>query len=158
MSPVTALTGKDEFVNTSDGWVGATQLKPNGEARGIAVEPGGSVFLSEEEQILTANAPRDDADNPFANGAFVLARRAVEVAQRRPWGAHVAPKEPDETPLEPAEEDTGAEEETGATPAPQEEPPEGERAPGEEVATPEAVTAGPARMATKKTPAPRGRR
>lgn len=151
MSPVTALTGKDEFINTSDGWVGVSTLKPNGEARGAAVEPGGSVFLSEEEQILTANAPRSDEDNPFANGSLVLARRAVDVPNRRPWGEHPGAPEPDETPVEPEEE------ETGAAPAPQEEPPEGERAPGEEVATPEAVTAGPAQMAAKKTPTPRKR-
>jgi hypothetical protein len=56
---------KQQFRNTTDGWIGAVQISVKGEELGVAVEPGGTVWLSEAEQILTANAPRDPADNPF---------------------------------------------------------------------------------------------
>jgi len=118
-----SITTKDEFINTTDGWLGVVQLNHLGQALGASVEPGGSVFLTEEEQILTANAPREDKDNPFANGALKLRTRAVEIRNRRPFGA---PEEPDET-------------ETGATPQPEGEPELGSAAAGEEVATPKAT-------------------
>lgn len=138
----TSLTSKDEFVNTTDGWVGVVELDHLGQAKGGAVEPGGSTFLNEEEQILTANAPRMDADNPFANGALQLKTRSVDIKQRRPYGGgEIIP-----TPAEREEE------ETGAPPLPAGEAPEGSSAPGEEVATPEAAK--PATMTAK----PRRRR
>lgn len=129
MALATTISSKDEFVNTSSGWIGAVQVDHNGRAMGVSVEPGGSIFLSEEEQILTANAPRMDEDNPFINGALELRTRAVEIRNRRPFGAQAA-----EAKAAPAEA-----EETGATPAPEAAPPQGSAAPGEEVATPEAA-------------------
>jgi hypothetical protein len=127
-----SITEKDEFVNVSDGWVGVTTLRPNGDQRGIAVEPGGSTFLTEEEQILTANAPRDDKDNPFANGMLKLRRKAVEIRNRRPFGVQAGEIDEDPEPRVPDEE-------TGATPVPVQDPPIGAPAPGEEVATPAAA-------------------
>lgn len=56
---------KQQFKNTTDGWVGVTVIGPKGEDRGAAVEPGGTVWLSEPEQVLTATAPRRPEDNPF---------------------------------------------------------------------------------------------
>lgn len=56
---------KQQFSNATDGWIGAVQISVKGEEVGVAVEPGGTVWLSEAEQILTANAPRRAADNPF---------------------------------------------------------------------------------------------
>lgn len=56
---------KQQFQNTTDGWIGAVQISVKGEELGVPVEPGGTVWLSEAEQILTANAPRDPAHNPF---------------------------------------------------------------------------------------------
>lgn len=139
MAIPTSLTSKDEFVNTSDGWVGVVQLDHLGQAKGQAVEPGGSTFLSEEEQILTANAPRLDEDNPFANGTLALKTRAVEMVNRRPYGEHagIALAEADEPEVDTSE--------TGAAPPPAGDPPEGTRLPEEEVATPDA----PARMGPK---------
>jgi len=142
---------KDEFRNTSDGWLGVTMIDGRGDPRGIAVEPGGSVWLSEDEQIATANAPRSDGDNPFVNGSLELVARATEVKNRRPFGTNpgVQPTAPQvkQEPVRPAEEDTGVTvmnpggipEETGATPVPNTEPEVGQAAPGEEVATPSAV-------------------
>jgi hypothetical protein len=42
----TTITSKDEFTNTTDGWIGAVQIDHTGKAVGVSVEPGGSVFLS----------------------------------------------------------------------------------------------------------------
>lgn len=56
---------KQQFVNNDAGWVGAVVIGPKGDELGVAVEPGGTVWLSEPEQILTANAPRRPEDNPF---------------------------------------------------------------------------------------------
>lgn len=56
---------KQQFVNNTQGWVGVTVIGPKGDERGAAVEPGGTVWLSEPEQVLTANAHRRAEDNPF---------------------------------------------------------------------------------------------
>lgn len=62
MSPVIE---KQQFKNTTEGWIGAVQISVKGEELGVAIEPDGTVWLSEPEQILTANAPRRAEDNPF---------------------------------------------------------------------------------------------
>lgn len=140
------LTSKDEFRNTTDGWIGAVVLGTHGEHQGIAVEPHGVVWLSEEEQILTANAPRSDEDNPFLPRAFErrdpntqdvveegirppleLVRRGVEIKNRRPFGAQALEEEV-ATPVEPDDDEEQAAE-------------EGSQAPEEEVATPDAAPA-----------------
>jgi hypothetical protein len=130
----TSITDKDEFRNMTSGWLGVVEINHEGRAMGTSVEPGGSCFLSEEEQILTANAPREDADNPFANGSLKILRRGLEIRNRRPFGGIETVSE---TGVEPTPELTP--EETGATPAPQDAPALGVTAPGEEVATPSAV-------------------
>lgn len=56
---------KQQFKNETGGWVGAVVIGPRGDDRGVGVEPGGTVWLSEAEQRLTANAPRRPEDNPF---------------------------------------------------------------------------------------------
>lgn len=56
---------KQQFRNNLNGYVGVVVISPKGEDRGASVEPGGTVWLSEAEQTLTANAPRDPKDNPF---------------------------------------------------------------------------------------------
>lgn len=56
---------KEQFRNMSGGFIGAVVIGPKGDEKGIPVEPDGTVWLSEEEQILTANAPRLPKDNPF---------------------------------------------------------------------------------------------
>lgn len=81
-----SATLKDEFENTTQGHIGVITLDPNGKERGIAVRPGATIWLTEAEQILTANAPRRDEDNPFANGQLVLKTKASDVKNRRPIG------------------------------------------------------------------------
>lgn len=129
---------RDEFVNESGGFLGVITITARGDRRSFSVPPGESVWLSEEEQIETANAPRSDADNPLVNGSLRLRTKAGEVKNRRPLrpepGAEVTP--PTREP-EPEPEVV----ETGATPPPAGDAEEGEFADGEEVATPEAATA-----------------
>jgi hypothetical protein len=67
MSPI----DKQQFRNQTDGWIGAVAIGPKGDDRGVAVEPGGTVWLSEAEQVLTANAPRRPQDNPFIEQTLV---------------------------------------------------------------------------------------
>lgn len=63
---------KQQFKNNTSGWIGATVIAPNGQERGISVEPEGTVWLSEAEQVLTANAPRKAKDNPFIEQTQVV--------------------------------------------------------------------------------------
>lgn len=127
-----ATVTRDLFRNDSGGWQGVVTIEPGGGHRAISVAPGHEVWLTKEEQVLTANAPRTEGDNPLINGALTCVTEAAEVATRRPLrpGAAVA-----ETPEEPP----APEEETGAPPQTPGAPNEGERAPHEEVGTPEAA-------------------
>lgn len=77
---------KDEFRNETKGFVGVVTIDPLGKEKGVAVRPGLTIWLSEAEQILTANAPRHDKDNPFTNGSLSLVTRAADVKNRRPIG------------------------------------------------------------------------
>lgn len=61
---------KQQFRNESGGWIGVVLIGPKGDEQGHAVEPGQTVWLSEPEQILTANAPRRPEDNPFVAQTF----------------------------------------------------------------------------------------
>jgi hypothetical protein len=149
MASTPALGVRDEFVNTTEGWIGAVKIGPHGEQRGMAIGPHGNVWLSEDEQILTANAPRADADNPFLErtippeepGGLVtklppllqLRTKGVEIKSRRPFGADAQ---------EPEQPDEAEQEETGAAPLPEGEPAEGTRPAEEEVATPNVVPEG----------------
>ena len=54
-----------KFVNPTPGWVGANVFGPDGKPTAVAVEPGGEVWLTPEEERMTAEAPRLPDDNPF---------------------------------------------------------------------------------------------
>lgn len=58
------------FRNTTGGFVGVVKYKPNGEESAIAVEPHGTVELTDEEIEATARAPREARDNPFEPQPF----------------------------------------------------------------------------------------
>lgn len=160
------MEAKSEFRNDTEGQIGVVVIDNNKE-RGIAVAPGKTIWLSESEQILTANAPRRDEDNPFTNGSLTLLTEASEVANRRPIGTKAGPAASNgngtaaapEQPAQPTGDDESGKqteakrqarakkqaeqgvrpvEEVGASVAPSGNPRLGKRAPGEEVATPEA--------------------
>lgn len=67
---------KQQFKNNSGGHIGVVVIGPDGHERGASVRPDDTVWLSEPEQILTANAPRRAEDNPFIEQ--VVIRRNLE--------------------------------------------------------------------------------
>lgn len=67
---VTSEEARRLFRNNTGGWLGVVQIGPTGAADGHAVEPGGTVWLSERECRLTAHAPRLAQDNPFLAQKF----------------------------------------------------------------------------------------
>lgn len=77
---------KAEFRNNSRGICGAVVIDPGEKPKGVAVKPGETIWLNEEEQIATANAPRKAEDNPFVNGTLVLVTEPQEIINRRPIG------------------------------------------------------------------------
>src|SRR4051812_27314693 len=77
---------KSEFRNDSGGFIGVVTIEPNGKENPIPIAPGAAVWLSEDEQIATANAPLRDEDNPFANGNLVKVTDAKDIKNRRPIG------------------------------------------------------------------------
>jgi hypothetical protein len=149
---------RSEWKNNSPGVIGVVVYDDRGQRGGVGVRPGDTVWLTEPERIATANAPRNAKDNPFANGSLVLATRASEVKNRRPFGDAESPVEAEVngTPAEPEEgireERPPSEEEVGAPPLPEGDPERGSRPPGEEVGNPEVVArAGTQKRAAVKT-------
>lgn len=167
------MEAKSKFKNTGKGVAGAVQLDHQNQAKGVPVYPGESVWLSEQEQVLTAQAPRNEEDNPFTNGTFTLEIKAEDVTTSRPIGDHqpdpaeqalqnaereaVAAAEAeneveikDESTPEP-EPQTGpvATEETGAGEMPSGFAPVGQRAEHEEVAAEPPAAAPPKPVAPK---------
>lgn len=58
------------FRNTTGGYVGVVKYKPNGEEGSIAVDPHGTVTLTDDEIEATARAPREATNNPFIDQPF----------------------------------------------------------------------------------------
>jgi hypothetical protein len=111
---------KSKFENVSKGVAGAVVIGLDGKPQGVPVPFKGVIWLSEEEEILTANAPRNEADNPFTNGTFKLLTRGTEIAHARPIGSLTQSE-----PGEPADAEPAAEPppEPPAPPAPDDRPP-----------------------------------
>jgi hypothetical protein len=59
------------YRNNTAGWLGVVKLDHKGEEKGDNVEPFGEVWLSDDEAVLTARAPRRPEDNPFEEQVFV---------------------------------------------------------------------------------------
>jgi hypothetical protein len=104
---------KDEFENISGGWIGI-QVHDEGRRtgfKGVGLAPGARIWLDEEEQIATANKPRNEKDNPFANGQLKKTASGQEIGSRRPIGANMPVEEPSPAPEAPAAEQPVEEEE-----------------------------------------------
>lgn len=136
------------FRNVTDGVIGAVAINEEGKREGIPVKPGETVELSEQEQQLTARAPRSPADNPLVGGGpdggpALVPVEAGDDRPLRPEPAAEPEPEPDLGPSDPEETDqTEAgpkSDETAA--APQGPAAEGSFAPGEQVGTPDAPAA-----------------
>jgi hypothetical protein len=146
---------KSQFKNTSGGILGATTLDGKGEPKGIPLWPDETIWLSEEEQALTANAPRHEEDNPFKNGKLTLLVRAQDVPTSRPIGddqdidnppppAAPAAEEPEMDEIREEQPPTPEESSTGAPPESEAPAPEGGRAQNEEAAVVEEKPGDPA--------------
>lgn len=146
-----ATLTKDKFRNATEGQLGVIILDAKGQEKAIALGPGQDVWLSEDEQVLTAQAPRNPDDNPLQNGALELLAEAGEVKSQRP----LRPVPDGERPVSDQAE---IPEETGAAPAPAGAPAKGKRPAAEEVGTPDAVGAlGERDPETAKMPRPAAR-
>lgn len=161
-----ALGEQRKFVNPTRGYVGVNIFGPDGKPTAVAVEPGGEVWLTPEEERMTAEAPRLAVDNPFVKewkevvewDSFgepvrtVLRQGMLALADdpprpvasdryipQRAVPAATAPRHPTEEG-EPANAGDAGEEETvtGAPPVPAQPPVQGQPAPDEIVGTPEA--------------------
>lgn len=150
---------RSEFINESSGTVGVVLFDRRGERGGGVVKPGESIWLTEEEEVATANAPKKPSDNPFINGMLRMVTPAEQMVSKRPIGSResaAAPIEPSKAPkgpeelVEPPRVERDATEEVGAPPLPEGDPEEGVRQPAEEVGNPQVVKTENARK--KKTP------
>lgn len=56
---------KIEYLNVTQGYLGAVTINRRGEEVSVPVEPGGRVFLSDEERELTEQSHAQRKDSPF---------------------------------------------------------------------------------------------
>lgn len=63
---------KRQYKNNTGGYLGVVVLDPNGNERGVNVDPYGTIWLSDAEAILTARAPQRAEDNPFEEQVFIV--------------------------------------------------------------------------------------
>ena len=162
MAPAAEQVERAEFRNTTNGWIGAIKLTSRGEVQPVAVAPGDTVWLSEEEQELTANAPRKPQDSPFEQQPYTVHDRntgevveegtraqleMVDEARRIPGrsGNRSVPGTKKRNEGDGQEKGDGVDVpadgeertvEVGAATPPAGDPPTGEYASGEEVGTP----------------------
>lgn len=145
---------KSKFQNTSPGVAGAVVLDHKGEARGVPVAPKAEIWLSQEEQALTAHAPRHAKDNPFTDGTFTLIAKGEDLTEsERPIGDDQQPTGEAEPPAPAPEENRDPEDidmkvETPAPPpeqppAPPAPEPEEKVEPGSETPPPPVITQDP---------------
>lgn len=143
---------KAQFRNRTTGYVGVNVINEEGKEHGAAVDPGGTVWLSEREQMMTANAPRKPENNPFVGGhpdggpalELITELRPIGAGESdRPIGAHLSGDEPEEKAegRPKSRSRRRQSEETGAAAAPKGDAAEGSFATGEEVGDPEAPKA-----------------
>lgn len=65
-----AQVAKRCYKNQTAGWIGVTKLDHLGAQVGAPVAPYGTVWLSDDEAILTSRAPAAAKDNPFVEQEF----------------------------------------------------------------------------------------
>lgn len=81
------MEDRQEFINTTDGQLGVSIFDVKGDPTSRAVGPGETVWLSADEQQLTANAPQRAEDNPFLIRAYkkfdpLDAEKVIEEGER----------------------------------------------------------------------------
>jgi hypothetical protein len=65
-----AEVAKKPYKNQTAGWLGVVKLNHLGAQEGVSVAPYGTVYLSDDEAVLTARAPAQAKDNPFVEQQF----------------------------------------------------------------------------------------
>lgn len=179
---MTQVAEKRKYHNPTPMWVGVNIFDAEGKRTSIQVEPGGFIWLSPEEERMTAEAPVRPEDNPFAKvwdrvtGQDPNTGEMITVPEQgllvltndppRPIGSdRFIPGQQQVQASEPAAEEEDGDPDpvpeppqTGAAPTPSAPPEQGVRAENEVVATPEAVAANDAtkeaREPASPTPAP----
>ena len=106
MSTTTADT-RTEFENVSSGVIGVVVIEDH-KRKGVPLKPGETVWLTQEEEIATANAPKRDEDNPFAKGWLAVKTLPSQVLNRRPIGSHATMPEDAPTPKPSGEQADGS--------------------------------------------------
>lgn len=99
MAPVT----RKQYRNTAGHVIGVVTIDRRGDHDARALEPEEAIWLSEEERVATARAPRKPEDNPFANGDLTAVSddERVTDATERPTDVDDAPaSEPEDAPQE----------------------------------------------------------
>jgi hypothetical protein len=76
---------KQEFRNATPGTIGVVVIQ-GGKEVALPLVSEATIWLSEDDQIATANAPARDEDNPFVSGALVAVGKPQGVRNRRPIG------------------------------------------------------------------------
>lgn len=171
MSPHTFATSpaasgqQRKFINPTPGYVGANVFGPDGKPTSIAVEPGGEVWLTPEEERMTAEAPRLAQDNPFikeweepvdwdsfGEATRTVTRKGTLVLSEEPARPVASSRYIPPSSAESPQDDDADQEETvtGAPPQPEQPPVEGQPSPDEVVGTPEAVAANDEALAQRK--------
>lgn len=103
---------KKQYRNVSGHVIGVVTVDHKGERNGTPLDVNETVWLSKDERVATARAPRNPKDNPFANGSLELVgeeERETDVTDR-PYGEEgetpaegdAAPQEGQDAPSEPA--------------------------------------------------------
>lgn len=95
---------KQEFRNATPGTIGVVVIQ-QGKEQALPLVAGATIWLSEEDQIATANAPARDEDNPFVSGALEAVGKPEGLKNRRPIG----------TPDNAVEDDAAAKQREAAT-------------------------------------------
>lgn len=141
---------REQFRNNTDGYIGAVTYAPNGDEKSVAIEPGGTVWLSPAEQELTAKAPKDAKDNPFIEQRVPVldpvTGEKIDTRTITPLG-----RDDEERPI--PEPRTARERQVAEAEVNSAAPPSGSHAPDEEVATPQAQTPAAASARRRRTPA-----
>lgn len=67
-----AQVQKKCYKNQTAGWLGVVKVDHLGAQQGAPVAPFGTVYLTDDEAILTARAPANPKDNPFEEQGFMF--------------------------------------------------------------------------------------
>lgn len=84
MAGITAedQVAKKPYKNQTAGWLGVVKLDHLGAQVGVSVPPFGTIWLTDNEAILTARAPADAKNNPFEEQMFAFEDQAGQRVQK----------------------------------------------------------------------------